>query len=203
MEQRLVMMSIFLLVLAIALWGMVHSLLASLPVKAVFLRGAGPNGMRLYRLGFNFFSVISFLPIIWLWLTLPDRPLYHVPPPWSYMMIAGQGLGMLLLFISVMQTDLLAFVGLRQLLEENQRGALVTGGLYRWVRHPIYSASLLVLWLTPSVSLITFVFYLCLSAYFLVGAWFEERKLLREFGQAYAEYRQATPMLIPGLKIGK
>ncbi len=37
------------------------------------------------------------------------------------------------------------------------------------------------------------------SIYIVVGALFEERKLEREFGAAYAEYKAATPMLIPGL----
>jgi len=32
--------------------------------------------------------------------------------------------------------------------------------------------------------------------------YFEERKLLREFGQAYTNYKASTPMLIPGLKLG-
>jgi protein-S-isoprenylcysteine O-methyltransferase Ste14 len=32
-----------------------------------------------------------------------------------------------------------------------------------------------------------------------VGIIFEERKLLREFGKKYEEYRSVTPMLIPGL----
>ena len=27
-------------------------------------------------------------------------------------------------------------------------------------------------------------------------------QLLREFGQAYADYKSVTPMLIPGLKLG-
>jgi protein-S-isoprenylcysteine O-methyltransferase Ste14 len=35
------------------------------------------------------------------------------------------------------------------------------------------------------------------SVYIIVGAWFEERKLLRDFGSAYAEYKSKTPMLIP------
>jgi len=37
----------------------------------------------------------------------------------------------------------------------------------------------------------------------LIGAYFEERKLLREFGEAYAIYKNTTPMLIPGLVFGK
>jgi protein-S-isoprenylcysteine O-methyltransferase Ste14 len=40
-----------------------------------------------------------------------------------------------------------------------------------------------------------------LSAYTIIGAYFEERKLLLEFGDAYAEYRRKTPMLVPGLRL--
>jgi len=40
-----------------------------------------------------------------------------------------------------------------------------------------------------------------LTTYIIIGAYFEERKLLNEFGDAYAEYRQHTPMLIPGLRL--
>jgi len=35
-----------------------------------------------------------------------------------------------------------------------------------------------------------------------VGAYFEERKLLREFGSEYADYRAVTPMIIPRLRYG-
>jgi protein-S-isoprenylcysteine O-methyltransferase Ste14 len=44
-------------------------------------------------------------------------------------------------------------------------------------------------------------FNLAAALYFVIGAVFEERKLVREFGQAYVEYRQRTPMLVPGMKI--
>ena len=77
----------------------------------------------------------------------------------------------------------------------------MTGGLYRSVRHPLYTFSLLILWLSPSVSINSFVVYASLTVYVLIGIIFEERKLLREFGQAYADYRVSTPMLIPGLRI--
>jgi protein-S-isoprenylcysteine O-methyltransferase Ste14 len=49
------------------------------------------------------------------------------------------------------------------------------------------------------MSLNSFVVYAALTLYVFVGIIFEERKLLREFGNDYANYRSATPMLIPGL----
>jgi protein-S-isoprenylcysteine O-methyltransferase Ste14 len=45
--------------------------------------------------------------------------------------------------------------------------------------------------------------YIGATIYILIGTYFEERKLLREFGEEYAKYRQNTPMLIPGLLFGK
>lgn len=40
------------------------------------------------------------------------------------------------------------------------------------------------------------------TVYIVVGAFYEERKLEREFGAAYSEYKSKTPMLIPGLHFG-
>jgi protein-S-isoprenylcysteine O-methyltransferase Ste14 len=75
----------------------------------------------------------------------------------------------------------------------------MTGGLYHYVRHPLYTFSLLILWLSPTMTLNSFIVYLALTIYILIGIVFEERKLLREFGEEYANYRSITPMLIPGI----
>jgi protein-S-isoprenylcysteine O-methyltransferase Ste14 len=158
--------------------------------------------MRLYRLGFNIFSVLSFLPILYLMVTLPDQPLYSVPAPWNALMLVGQGISAVLLIVGVLQTDTLSFVGLSQLFTaEEKPSGLITKGLYRYVRHPLYTFGLLFIWLSPSVSLNSLIVYLAATIYTVVGAIFEERKLLREFGPAYAEYKRVTPMLIPGLKL--
>ena len=190
------------LIFTIALWGMLHSLLASIGFKK-FLRGAFGDGfMKYYRLVYNLLAVISVVPVLYLMVSLPSTTLYQVPAPWSYLMLAGQVLSVLFLFIAVAQTDLLSFAGLRQLVEEEKTGHLVTSGLYRSIRHPLYTFSLLILWLSPSMSVNSFVVYSALTIYVLIGIFFEERKLLREFGQAYVQYRSTTPMLIPGFRIG-
>ena len=157
--------------------------------------------MRFYRLLYNLFAVISFLPILYLMIFLPDRALYSVPAPFSVLMRLGQGISLVFLIAAVFQTGVLSFAGLQQLLEEEKRGQLMTGGFYRYVRHPLYTFSLLVLWLSPTMSLNTFIVYLGLTIYILIGIAFEERKLLREFGEEYARYRSVTPMLIPGRRI--
>jgi protein-S-isoprenylcysteine O-methyltransferase Ste14 len=132
-------------------------------------------------------------------IVLPDRDLYQVSPPWSYLMLAGQGISVLMLFVAVLQTDALHFVGLRQIFDREKKGSLITSGLYRFVRHPLYTFGLLILWLSPNMSVNTLIVYSSLTIYILAGAFFEEKKLLREFGQEYAEYKTVTPMLIPSL----
>jgi len=191
----------FWLILSVIAWGFVHSLTASLGFKDMLLRVLGNSATKFYRLSYNLFSVISIAPIFYLILELPDKNLYQIPSPWNYIMLAGQGISVVLLLVAVLQTDVLSFVGLRQLFQEVQPGKLVTSGFYRMVRHPLYTFGLLALWLSSSVSVNSFVVYLALTIYILVGIYFEERKLLREFGQAYADYKAITPMLIPSLKL--
>jgi len=135
--------------------------------------------------------------------TLPNQLVYEVPSPWNLVMLGGQLLSVLMLLIAFLQTDSLSFVGLRQLFAEEKSGALVTRGLYRMVRHPLYTFGLLFIWLTPTVSQNSLTVYIGATIYTLIGAYFEERKLLRDFGEAYAVYKKSTPMLIPGLVFGK
>lgn len=190
-------MSIFILLLALAIWGVVHSFLASHLAKDLFRLKVG--SMDFYRLAYNLFAGISFLPILYLMAALPNQAVYQISAPWNTIMFGGQIFAILMLFVAFLQTDSLSFIGLRQLFEKEKTGALVTRGLYRVVRHPLYTFGLLFIWLTPTVTQNSLVVYLGATLYTLVGAYFEERKLLRDFGEAYAEYRKKVPMLIPGM----
>jgi len=60
-----------------------------------------------------------------------------------------------------------------------------------------------VLWFTPLMTVNLLALNLGVTAYFILGGVFEERKLLRQFGQVYADYRQRTPMLLPWPRRGK
>ena len=192
----------FYLILAVLVWGGIHSLLASLGVKNWLKRVVGNDVMRYYRFLYNAFSALSLLPVLVLTALLPDQVLYEIKTPWSYLMQTGQILAFIMLVVGVLQTDTLAFLGLRQLLEGNEHPSkLVLHGLYRWVRHPLYTAGLFFIWLTPIMSWNSMVLYISFTVYIIVGAFFEERKLAREFGEAYELYKRNTPMLIPLIRI--
>jgi protein-S-isoprenylcysteine O-methyltransferase Ste14 len=192
-------MGTLLLILASAIWGLFHSLLASLRIKDTAQKIFGIGAQRWYRLAYNVFSVISFLPVLALTVLLPDRQLYVFPSPWLYIIMTGQLAAMVMLLIGVLQTDTLSFIGIRQIFAKEASGELVINGLYRYMRHPLYTAGLLFIWLTPSMTVNLLTLYICLTVYILLGIYFEERKLLREFGQKYQDYKAKTPMLIPFL----
>ncbi len=186
-----------LLIVAVALWSVVHSLLASLAVKHFVRHALGEVPTRAYRIAYNILAVISFGPILVLMRSLPDRTLYLAHAPWLYLILAGQGLAAIGLLVAIIQTDARALIGLRQIAGEQERSILVTDGFYRYVRHPMYLFGLLVVWLTPLMTVNMLVLYTVLSVYVFIGAYFEERRLLAEYGAAYAEYRSHTPMVVP------
>lgn len=189
------------IVIASILWGVVHSVLASYGFKHFVRKMVGaPAFYRLYRLSYNLFAMASFLPIILMLITFPGRLLYSIPSPWVYATTIAQGLAAFALIAGVMQTGVWEFSGLAQLSPaygDSKPARLVVDGLYAYVRHPLYFAGLVFIWLSPEMSVTQLVLWLGLSLYIIIGAYFEERKLLKDFGAAYAEYKTKTPMLIP------
>lgn len=192
----------WLVLATVLVYGLVHSWLASRGVKARIYRRFGALASRIYRLFYNLFALISFLPVLFLVWWLPDQPLYAIPFPWFMLSLAGQFAAVLLLLVGLLQTDIGLFLGVRQLFHESsdEKQTLVVRGLYRYVRHPLYTAGLVFIWLTPVMTANLLAMNAGLTLYIILGAWFEERKLLAEYGAAYAEYRAATPMLIPRLR---
>jgi methanethiol S-methyltransferase len=195
------MISSFVIILfAVGIYGLQHSLFASLRAKELAARWLGDFGRRAYRLFYVIVGTLTLAPVLALVAFLPNRQLYAILFPWTILSGMGQLAGLVGLFLAVTKTGTFTFLGLDVFssAESSVRPSrLVTGGLYRWVRHPIYSCSLLVLWLTPVMSVNLLALNMGISLYFWIGSIFEERKLLHEFGEEYQVYCQRTPRLIP------
>jgi protein-S-isoprenylcysteine O-methyltransferase Ste14 len=191
------------IVLSVLLWGLVHSLLATHKAKEMARQVLGAGTGRFYRLGYNFFALASFLPVLVVMFLVPDTTLYLVPVPWSWFMVGGELMAAAALLIAFRQTDIWDFIGLRQLGESDKPSKLTTTGLYQYIRHPLYSAGMAFIWLLPLMTINTLMVNIGLTVYVIIGASFEERKLRRTFGQEYIDYSAATPMFIPFLKGNK
>lgn len=84
-----------------------------------------------------------------------------------------------------------------------RRSGLVTGGLYRFVRHPqyvsltLFGLGILLTW----GRVITFIafFIMMFLYYYLTKS--EERTCIRLFGEEYRQYRERTSFIIPGDKL--
>ena len=193
-------MSVLLIVFLFAAWAGLHTTLASLRTKRLARRLFGESARQWYRMAFVLVAALTLVPVVMVMLRLPDRILYAVPAPWRWLMIAGQVCGFAGLVWTIRATDASDFIGLH-LLRGRERGftaELVTRGLYRWVRHPMYTTGLMIMWLMPVMSRTLLVLFGCMSVYFLVGSMHEESLLVRQFGSRYEEYQRRVPRLIPG-----
>jgi protein-S-isoprenylcysteine O-methyltransferase Ste14 len=195
--------SAWFILIAFAGYGVVHSLMASLGFKDFVYGLMGELAERYYRMVFNLFSFFTLLPILALPLTIPDVPLYTIPDPWSSVTLAVQGISLALLIYSLFQTGAFEFVGLSQMVGIKAKDKLNTRGLYRYMRHPLYTFSMLFLWLTPVMTRNLAVLYLSFTLYFVIGALVEERKMVRLFGQAYVDYQVKVGMFFPVPKLGE
>ncbi len=89
--------------------------------------------------------------------------------------------------------------GIRSLYHKEQLAVLRTDGIHKYVRHPLYSGTLLFIWglflVFPFLS--NFISVSIITVYVIAGISLEENKLLVEFGESYKLYREEVPMLIP------
>ena len=192
--------------LSFVVWMLLHSLTAASHLKQRIRQIIGDRAYEgLYRLLYNLFSALTILPVLYLLVTqVPAAPIWTLLTPLSYIFSGVQLIGLIGLIIALWQTDIWDFAGLRQAwhyFSHDEKPMptpqLVTTGLYGFVRHPLYFFSLLILWFNPVMGLNSFIFTIASTLYFWLGSIYEERKLLAFFGQAYHEYQQRVPRLIP------
>ncbi len=74
---------------------------------------------------------------------------------------------------------------------------MVVRGAYRWVRHPLYLTTLLMIWSFPDLTADRLLFNILFTAWIVVGTVLEERDLVADFGDDYRRYQRRVPMLIP------
>lgn len=112
-----------------------------------------------------------------------------------------QMLGYIVLLAALLKYDVGRFAGITQMFTGERVSAstsepLQRQGLNRWVRHPLYTGAFLILW-GGVVSLFDLWTAIWGTVYLLIGTMFEERKLLRIYGDEYQQYQKEVPRYFP------
>ena len=183
-------------------WCALHSLLAAPALQrwaAVRLGGR----FRYYRLGYNLFAMLLLVPVlVYSFSVEGGRVFWSWEGGWRLLQAGMIVIGLALFVLPLRQYDMKQFLGLRQLRGGDVRpgleaeGRLCTEGVLGWCRHPWYTGALLLIW-ARDLDVATLVVNAVLSAYLVIGAHLEERKLLQAFGEAYRRYQRQVPMFLP------
>lgn len=190
-----VMMDISLL----ALFGLQHSLMARQTFKSLATRFIVKPAERSL---FVLCTSVCLWMLFWQWRPLGMFLWSFASGPISVFFLVLYGFGWLIVILSTFLIDHFDFTGLRQ-------AYLYLSGrpyrpvefkqhfFYRIVRHPMMLGLLICFWATPKMSLGHLLFSTGMTLYILVGLIFEERDLLKSFGETYLRYRREVPLLIP------
>ncbi|MDD3042545.1 MAG: isoprenylcysteine carboxylmethyltransferase family protein [Methanosarcinaceae archaeon] len=192
-------LSTIILVFCLVTFAALHSFMASLPFKRRIVRVLGARADILFMPVFSLIAVLTILPLVYLLYKNPGPILYVVPSPWRWLMVGGQ--------------VITAIVASRAMLDAPHRfkirsqlatpktpeagGALDIRGIYRWVRDPFLLSGLIIIWLTPFMTVNLLVIYILTTIYLYLGSLHWEKRLTSQFGDEYREYRKRVHRIIP------
>ena len=187
--------------LLLAVFSVQHSVMARPSFKRLWIRVVpAPVERSTYVL----FSSAALLLLFHLWQPM-GGVIWEIDSPIGRSLLYGLfGFGWLLVLFTTFLINHFDLFGLRHVwlyLKGREYNVLPfqTPSLYRYVRHPLYVGWLFAFWATPTMTTAHLVFAVATTVYILIAIRFEERDLVAVHGEAYAQYRQRVPMLVPAL----
>jgi len=148
-------------------------------------------------------SLLFILVCAW-WAPLPGV-LYTLTGGWAALAYAIQVVAIDLTIQSSAALGMLDLAGVTPLrrARSGERPAhvpLETGGLYAFVRHPLYFAWALFVFATPDMTATRALFAVVSTSYLAIAIPWEERSLIATFGSEYEDYqRRVRWRMIPGV----
>lgn len=157
------------------------------------------RNIKYYRLFYSLFATLTFFAIVIYHFSIDTKRIFS---PGIVLQITGWVLvvtGLVVMALYIFNT------GLRWLIIHDKEQKLVQNGIHRYVRHPLYSGTFLLIWglwlVFPSWGLL--IMNIIITIYTLIAIHFEEQKLVSEFGETYINYKKTTPMIMPRLRVFK
>ncbi|WP_440998429.1 methanethiol S-methyltransferase [Fodinibius sp. SL11] len=194
--------SLFVNVGLIALFGIQHTVMARKSFKNWWTKLV-PKPVE--RSTYVLFSAIALILILWFWQPLPETIWKVETAGVSLVLQWGFWLGWLIVFLSTWMIDHFNLFGIKQVWnylrdKEQSPPQFMEPGFYRYVRHPLMLGFLIAFWSVPQMTVGHLVFSFGMTIYIIVGVYFEEKAMIRRFGDEYIEYSERVPKFFPGFK---
>jgi methanethiol S-methyltransferase len=139
---------------------------------------------------YTWVASVLFAGVCWWWMPVPGE-LYRMDRDWRWLGWTVQAAGVLLAFFASRALDVLDLAGVRPLLAARTTHVpLSTSGVFSIVRHPLYFGWTLFVFGAPLMNATRAVFAVASTAYLALAIPWEERALVRAFGEEYEAYRR-------------
>lgn len=170
-----------------------HSLLAAGSVKQYF-RDKLPSVDKYYRFVYSVFATTGLLGILFFSGLIPKNYLFSSTGIIRYLSLVLATFSVIIFKQVFRGYKFSYFIGLKQGEEE-----FVTTGILKYVRHPLYSATILLVMgyflFDPTLSTLTSA--VCIFVYLPIGIYLEEKKLIEQYGNRYLQYKKEVPAIVP------
>ena len=182
-------------------WCVLHSTLVSLSFTR-FIQNRFPKCARYHRMGYNIVAIVTLIPILLYNVSLSGPVVFSWQGMWRFVQIILIITAIFFFVAGSRQYDLFQFLGIRQITGENDCSVLTddcsldTSGILSVVRHPWYTGGILIIWARP-LDMGDILTNIVITAYFVIGTLLEERKLEKQFGREYSEYKKRVSMFLP------
>lgn len=153
------------------------------------------KGTKLFRIGFGLFRAVIFFAIFY-------NPLIEQPRLYDKFILPVSGLVLLVSGI------VLNITGTRELVKTKLGGVkgipdkIITAGVYNIIRHPVNLGFIFIFcgWYFMWSGIYSLYFLPVLVIIFIFVSFYEERNLIKVFGDEYRNYKKNTCMFFPKLK---
>ncbi len=187
----------------LALWSVPHTVMARPGFKEVWTKIV-PKSVE--RSTYVLISSALLILIYWQWRPMTGV-VWEVEAAWAQTLLwAVLFGGVLLVLLSTFIINHFDLFGLRQVWFNFRQKAHSDPGFrvtffYKFVRHPLYVGWIMSMWGTPRMTTGHLLFAAGLTTYIFIAIYYEERDLVKYFGDDYVRYKEKVPMIIP--TIGK
>jgi protein-S-isoprenylcysteine O-methyltransferase Ste14 len=177
-----------------------HSILADPGVKSWFRKVLGGN-FKLYRLFYSLTAILLLIPLA-IFQYRMKSPLLFIPG--RMIAVTGSMIAAIGLAGAVMSLKkyIASPAGFKDLFFEGAKPTLQIHGMHRYVRHPLYLSTFLLIWgsflYIPLLSIV--MVNSIITAYTLLAIRFEENKLVSLYGDDYRLYQKKVPMILPKIR---